>query len=958
MNTEPVKSTDKQIYARLLSYVTPYWLAFVISIIGFLLYSVSNVAFLSLISYLVDSLQGNDPLTDSRITTQVNYFFGSSDSLNRTVIPIAIVVIVLSRGIGTFIGNTFITYVSTNLVHNLRCQLFDQLMKLPSGFFDGSHQGHLVAKVTFHVSQVTGAATDAVKVVLREGLTVVGYLGFLFFLNWKLTLIFLAIAPVIALFVRISGKRFRRISARIQESMGDVTHVATEAVQGHRVVRTFGGADYERKRFGKVSHNNRRQSMKMVVTSSIATPATQLLVGIALAGLVWLVLDPVLLSNMTSGMVVSFITTGGLLAKPIRQLSEVNSTIQKGLAAAEDIFDLFDQKTELDEGSEELNSVRGQVEFKDVSFNYGDELPQVLNGLSFSVAAGETIALVGRSGGGKSTLASLIPRFYSPTSGEILIDGVPIEALSLTNLRQHVGLVTQEVTLFNDSIINNIAYGSLKGSSREKVIAAAKKAYIWDFIAGLDQGLDTIIGDDGVLLSGGQRQRLAIARAFLKDAPILIMDEATSALDSESERYIQSALEEVLKGRTTFIIAHRLSTIEKADRILVMDKGSIVEQGTHSELLARNGHYAQLHNHGPQHSDEHNVPTVARLPVAQNERTGWDFHPLVKAWYTDASWLSLLSPLGHLYERVGRWRRSRIERHQWHAPVPVIVVGNINVGGTGKSPLVLWLVEQLTAKGFQPGVVSRGYGGSAIDYPLEVTPNTDPAESGDEPLMISRRSMVPVVVDPDRVAAVGYLLEHHGCDVVVSDDGLQHYRLYRDVEIAVVDGQRGLGNGRCMPAGPLRESAERLDEVDFVVSNGPSEVGGNNVEMSIEATNVVNLHTDEKIAVDQQVFMRVHAVAGISNPQRFFDDLRRLGYEIIEHPFADHHKFQIADLDFGDDLPILMTEKDAAKCRTLVNVSTSCWFLEVTANLPETFLDNVVIKITNNSDSHEVADGH
>lgn len=956
MDTGLERNTDTQVYGRLLSYVTPYWLALVISIIGFLLSSVSNVAFLSLISYIVDSLQGNDPLVDSRIAAQVTYLFGSSDSLNRTVIPLAIVVIVLARGIGTFIGDTFITYVSTNLVHNLRCQLFDQLMKLPSSFFDGSHQGHLVAKVTFHVSQVTGAATDAVKVVLREGLVVIGYLGFLLILNWQLTLIFLAVAPIIVLFVQIASKRFRRISTRIQESMGDVTHVATEAVQGHRVVRTFGGADYERKRFGKVSNNNRRQSMKMVVTSSIATPVTQLLVGIALAVLVWMVLDPGL--NMTPGMVVAFITTGGLLAKPIRQLSEVNATIQKGLAAAEDIFDLFDQETELDEGSQVLDSVKGQVEFRNVSFSYGEDSSQVLNNLSFTVTAGETIALVGRSGGGKSTLASLIPRFYSPTSGEILIDGVSIEALSLTNLREHVGLVTQEVTLFNDSIINNIAYGSLKGASREKVIVAAKKAYIWDFIAGLEEGLDTIIGDDGVLLSGGQRQRLAISRAFLKDAPILIMDEATSALDSESERYIQSALEEVLKGRTTFIIAHRLSTIEKADRILVMDKGSIVEQGTHSELLAISGHYAQLHNHGPQQSEEHSVPSVAPLPVVQNERTGWDFHPLVKAWYTDASWLSLLSPLGYLYERVGRWRRSRIERHQWHAPVPVIVVGNINIGGTGKSPLVLWLVERLVAKGFQPGVVSRGYGGSAIEYPLEVTPDTDPAESGDEPLMIARRSMVPVVVDPNRVAAVGYLLEHHGCDVVVSDDGLQHYRLYRDVEIAVVDGKRGLGNGRCLPAGPLRESAERLDEVDFVVSNGPSDVGGHTFEMSIKATNVINLHTDEKIAVDQQVFTQVHAVAGISNPQRFFDDLRNLGYEIVEHAFADHHNFQIADLDFGDDLPILMTEKDAAKCRALGNISATCWFLEVTANLPESFLDNVVLKIANDTHSHEVADDY
>ena len=585
-------SNDVKIYGRLLSYVVPYWGAFLLSILGFLIFALANVSFLQLISYIVDSLKGTDPLVQSNYSAFLENIFGQGDSLNRTVIPIAIVIIVICRGFGTFVGNFFISVVSTSLIHNLRCELFDQLLKLPSKFYDRNAMGHLVAKVTFHVTQVTGAATDAVRVIIREGFTVISYLVFLLYLNWKLTLIFFAVAPFIALLVRFAGKRFRRISERIQQSMGDVTHVASEAVQGYRVVRTFGGADYERQRFNHVSQYNRRQSMKMVVTSSISTPVIQLLVASALAGLVWLVLDPTLLVAMTAGNVVAFITTGGLLAKPIRQLSEVNATVQKGLAAAEDIFDLFDQETEKDGGDIELTDVEGRVEFKHVSFSYGDDLPGVLKDISFTVTPGETIALVGRSGSGKSTLASLIPAFYSPTSGSILIDGKQIESITLVNLRQHIAIVTQQVTLFNDTVRRNIAYGSLADSSDDEITDAAKKAYAWDFISELRKGLDTVVGDDGVLLSGGQRQRLAIARAFLKDAPILILDEATSALDSESERYIQTALEAVVKGRTTFIIAHRLTTIEKADRILVIDNGRIVEQGTHQQLLANNGFYS------------------------------------------------------------------------------------------------------------------------------------------------------------------------------------------------------------------------------------------------------------------------------------------------------------------------------------------------------------------------------
>ncbi len=943
-------TSDVRIYSRLLAYVVPYWAAFLVSILGFLLYSLSNVSFVQLISYIVDSLQDSNQASEE-FTQYFAALFGESGDLNRTLIPIAIVLIAFTRGVGTFIGNYFISYVSTNLVHNLRCQLFNRLLTLPSAFYDKHAMGHLVAKVTFHVTQVTGAATDAVRVIIREGFTVIGYLGLLLYLNWKLTIIFFAVAPIIALLVSYAGKRFRRISERIQDSMGDVTHVASEAVQGYREVRTFGGSEYERKRFDKVSQDNRRQSMKMVVTSSISTPAIQLMVAIALAGLVWLVLDPALLKDMTSGSVVAFITTSGLLAKPIRQLSEVNATVQRGLAAAEDIFDLFDEAVEEDEGDFVTDRVSGEVTFNNVSFAYGDDLPDVLRDIQFTVKPGETIALVGRSGSGKSTLASLIPRFYSPSKGDILIDGRPIESFKLDNLRSHIAIVTQQVTLFNDTVKRNIGYGTLQGASDEAIVEAAEKAYAADFIRGLPDGFDTIVGDDGVLLSGGQRQRLAIARAFLKDAPILILDEATSALDTESERYIQAALEAVVKGRTTFIIAHRLSTIEKADRILVIDNGAIVEQGTHAELLAMKGFYAGLHDRDEivgEASTDASLPALIESPRVK-PRFGRD--AIVEAWYSnEASWLRFFTPFSFIYRQLAAMRRRWLSsRSNWKANVPLIVVGNINVGGTGKSPLVIRLVDHLKSLGFRPGIVSRGYGGKAPSYPMEVCSGSPAGEVGDEPLMIYNRTGCPVVVDPDRVEATKHLLEQHECDVVVSDDGLQHYALGRDIEIAVIDGERGLGNGLCLPAGPLREPASRLKEVDLVIVNGgdglvldttaPVEM------MHLAPSRFVNLGTGETAALDAFRNKAVHAVAGISNPGRFFEALRSLGCDVIEHPFDDHHAFAASDIVFNDDVAVVMTEKDAVRLPgTGAEDLSRCWYLEVTADLPLQGVDNLIEK--------------
>jgi len=424
-------------------------------------------------------------------------------------------------------------------------------------------------------------------------------------MNWQLTMVMLAILPVIALMVGSASKKFRKQSKKIQVAMGDVTHVASETIQGYRVVRSFGGETYESERFETASRDNTFKQLKMTKTGAVYTPMLQLVIYVAMAVLMFLVLY--LRGDATAGDLVAYITAAGLLPKPIRQLSEVSATIQKGLAAADSIFEQLDESPEVDSGSVEVEKATGRLEVKGLSFQYPGTEKAVLHDINFVAEPGQMIALVGRSGSGKSTLANLIPRFYHHETGQILLDGVDIEEYTLRNLRRHIALVTQQVTLFNDSVANNIAYGDLAGAPREDIERAVEAAYAKEFIDKLPEGLDTEVGENGVLLSGGQRQRLAIARALLKDAPILVLDEATSALDTESERHIQAALDSVMKGRTTLVIAHRLSTIEKADQILVMEQGQIVERGTHAELLVMNGYYARLHALGLDEPESENV---------------------------------------------------------------------------------------------------------------------------------------------------------------------------------------------------------------------------------------------------------------------------------------------------------------------------------------------------------------
>jgi subfamily B ATP-binding cassette protein MsbA len=575
-----------QTYKRLLGYVRPHFAVFVVSVLGYIIFASTSVLAARWLGWTVDAIENND--SDWRLFS-----------------PVLCILIALMRGLGGFMGNYSIAYIANHLIHGFRSEIIRCVLVLPVHFFDRSEAGRLISKITYDVTQVTGAVTNAVTVILREGLTVIGLLGALILIDWQLSLMFLIIAPVVAKTVAIASKKFRKYSTQMQNSMGDVTQITTESIRGQLVVRTFNAVKHVVKKFELASERNRLQNMKMAVTEAISTPLIQLLVSIAIAGLVWFSMAPSYIESRSSGEFVAFLAMASLLAKPIRQLSQINSVIQRGLAAASSIFQLLDEPKEIDHGTKIFDDRIESIKFVNVSFKYreqdlvlNDDSPIktsfAVDDVSFSVKAGEKIAFVGKSGSGKSTLLSLIPRFYDKSAGDIYINDYAINQFSLTSLRNQIALVSQDVILFNGSILENICYGEGDLIDKDRAYEAAKSAHAIEFIEKLPKQFEHKIGDDASLLSGGQRQRIAIARALYKNAQILILDEATSALDSESETFIQEALRTLMVGRTTFVIAHRLSTIESSDRILVMDNGKVIESGTHQELIKSAGHYAYL----------------------------------------------------------------------------------------------------------------------------------------------------------------------------------------------------------------------------------------------------------------------------------------------------------------------------------------------------------------------------
>jgi subfamily B ATP-binding cassette protein MsbA len=504
-------------------------------------------------------------------------------------------VLFVVRGSAEFASTYSLGWIGRQVIKSLRALLFDKFLHLPARYYDGEATGNLLSKMTFNVEQMAEAASNVVTVLIRDSLTAIGLVAYMVYLSLPLSAFVFVAAPLLAVLIRVLSRMFRRYSTRIQESMGELTRITGEALQSQRIIKIFNGQDYESQRFEAANERNRRMNMRLFAARAAGDGVTALLAAVGMSGIVFVANQSFVREALDVGDFGGFIAALLLLMRPLRSLTGVNVALQRGIAAGESVFQLLDEEAERDTGTLSPERLRGKVEFRDVSFEYVAEKGLVLRNLSLLVPPGHTVAIVGKSGSGKTTLVGLLPRFYDAEVGTVLIDDEAVQNYTLTSLRNQISLVSQDVVLFNDTIAGNIAYGSLKKVSREDIEAAARAAYVDEFAAQLPDGLDTWVGDRGVLLSGGQRQRIAIARALLKNAPILILDEATSALDTESERRIQDALGRLMRDRTTFIIAHRLSTIEQADRILVMADGRILESGSHAELLAAGGHYAYLH---------------------------------------------------------------------------------------------------------------------------------------------------------------------------------------------------------------------------------------------------------------------------------------------------------------------------------------------------------------------------
>lgn len=897
---------NKSIYTRLLGYTFEHKGLFFLSIIGFILFAAADISAVEWLKQVISYINESN-----------------ENSLNPLNLALFLAFISVIRGIGFYVGNYFMANVGLKVVHSLRQDLISSLLYQPMSFFDQASKGEIVNRIIFTTNQITGAATNALKILVKEGFLLIGLFVYLMYLSWKLTLVILVIAPLIGIIVSIAGKRLRRVAKKIQDVMGIVTQVSNEIASGAREIKSFNNESGEEERFKEANDENLKQNLKMESTGNITTPLIQVFVAFALAAMSYLALTNLTELNLPSESFVAFFTAAGLMARPIRQLSSLNAVIQRGLAAAEDIFSAIDNAPEkYDEGLDINKTLEGEVEIENVSFSYSHDSDPVLKNISISAKQGETIALVGKSGSGKSTIVNLLNRFYDDYEGRIRIDGYDIKKIKLTDLRNSISYVSQDPTLFNDTVKNNIAYG-LNEVTDSEVFQAAREANAYEFIMNLPEGFNTIIGDKGTTLSGGEKQRVAIARALLKKSSILIFDEATSALDNESEKEIQAAIEKASQNKTTFIIAHRLSTVEKADKICVLENGEITQAGTHNELIKEEGLYNVLQGK-PELVEETNAADVETdfVPTLINEK---------KSFWDEYNFGNIaLTPLSFIYWTISSFKNTFLKpKASVGNDIPVVVVGNVTVGGNGKTPLVSQIAIDLRNLGYKPGIILRGYKGSFTGTKL-ISEETTSKEVGDEAIFHFNRGF-NVVVDRDRARALSYIERHTECDIVISDDGLQHTALRRDFEVIVEDANRNFGNQLFLPAGPLRDNIWKTKKVDLFIYSGRKD--GNDNFFELEPESWVNLDTGDTYTVDEYPFGKTaNVISGIANPNRFLKTLNSLKVNFDYKLFPDHHYFSKKDIEFNFERPILTTEKDAARMGEKFKGS-NIWYLKMGVKL-------------------------
>ncbi|MCY3853546.1 MAG: lipid A export permease/ATP-binding protein MsbA [Gammaproteobacteria bacterium] len=832
-------------------------------------------------------------------------------------VPLALIGIFVLRAVGSYLSASCMAQIGARLVRDLRRKMFTRLLEFPAETHDHTASSDFLARITSHVEGVTTAASKSLTVLIRDSLMVIGLVGWMLYVSWILTVAFLAAVPVFAWLIPSSNRRVRKLSHRMMEALTATVQNAQEVIQGYRVVKVFQAETMEKTRFDETTEHFRKRQVRTQQMAALVSSVIMLLVGLAWAGIVYLVTLEGVLSTITVGGFVSFMFAMLMLLAPARNLVQVNTRLQQSIAAGQQVFQMLDTPAEQDQGEHSKQDLQHSIVYDRISLRYRNADREALRNVSLTIRRGETVALVGRSGSGKSSLANLLPRFYAPQSGEIRVDDIPINDLQLSDLRGLISYVGQNVVLFNDTVRNNITYG-VDPDQQHDLELALRSAHVDEFVTHLPQGLETIIGEGGVQLSGGQRQRLALARALYKRAPILILDEATSSLDSESERYVQEALDRIMEVSTTLIIAHRLSTVERADRIVVLDQGEVVEQGTHEELIQRNQVYRKLYQHQFQDTGDVEERPPRRGELLEEESTrhqSWVTRFAETVWYGDSRWVWALRPLSWLY-RTGVFLRRLWRR--WlnrpaALPVPVAVIGNLSVGGTGKTPLVVWLALRLRSLGVSVGIVCRGYRGDSPTWPREVDAATSPDEVGEEAVLIAAQTGCPVFAGPDRVAAAQALCERHTVSIILSDDGLQHLGLSREIEILVVDGKRRHGNGLCLPAGPLREPLGRARLADWIlVHGGDPEPGEHRFDLQVK--HLRSLLDGSTTPLSSFAGQTVHAVCGIGNPHRFLESLASAGIDAIPHLYEDHHAFRAGQLDFADGHAVIMTPKDAVKC--------------------------------------------